>query len=54
MIDTEEMIVMITKKLFAEMKEDETEADVLGKVIGFLLMAFQSTQDPQDNAAAVA
>jgi hypothetical protein len=51
MISTEEMIIMITKQLFAEMGENETDADVLEKVIGFLLMAYRSTHDPRDVAA---
>lgn len=48
MIGTEEMIIEITKKLFAEMEETETDTDILGKIIGFLLMAYQSAQNPQD------
>lgn len=54
MIDTEEMILMVTKNMFAKMKEDETETDILGKLIGFLLMAYQSAQDPQDNVVEAA
>jgi hypothetical protein len=54
MIGTEEMVIMMTKKLFAEMSEDETETEVLWKVIGFLFAAYRSAQDPLDNIAAVA
>jgi hypothetical protein len=45
MIGTEEMVVTITKRLFAEMQEDETEAQVLQKLVVVLLKAYESIQN---------
>jgi hypothetical protein len=42
MLSTEELIIEVTRNLFAQMKDDETEADVLENVICFLIRAYES------------
>jgi hypothetical protein len=54
MLSTEEMIMLVTRNMFAKMKEDETDSDILQKIICFLMIAYESTLNLQDNTSAIA